>query len=209
MITILLGDLNSWEYLITTRDNSGNACYDYVALMLYNGGMYVPGGEGGACVWEGWAETWLNGCVTSSKCSGTPNCKPTPHGAKNILLGVITDAAKNVCDASCGKDAIALVNKYGGAGVMNWVLPGWGAGGSGTDNAAHKYFCDLLPALGDKAASANCGKFPAGSGGGGGGGGEYKPCDKGYDMGGNPASTCPGKTYTPAGANHLCCYTPE
>ena len=156
MLTILLGDKSSWSYLLSQQP----ACYDYVTLMLYNGGMYAPGGEGGACVWEGWAETFLMQCPAevSESCTSAPNCART-GGAHKVLLGVITDASKGVCDASCAARAQALVRKHGGGGIMNWVVPGWGANRGGASKA---FFCDLLPAVGAGAGGARgaCAAFP-------------------------------------------------
>ena len=168
MLTILLGDKSSWGYLLSQRP----ACYDYVALMLYNGGMYGPGGEGGACLWEGWAEAFLRQCpaVDPVDCSSKPNCENT-EGAQKVLLGVITDARKGVCDATCASRAQALVQKYGGGGIMNWVLPGWGAN-SEPGGAARAFFCNMLPNMGVSAAveSTACQQFPSGESGGGGSG---------------------------------------
>ena len=86
--------------------------------------MYGPGGEGGACLWEGWAEAFLRQCpaVDPVDCSSKPNCENT-EGAQKVLLGVITDARKGV-RRNVRLPGAGAGQKYGGGGIMNWVLPG-------------------------------------------------------------------------------------
>ena len=153
MLTILLGDHTSWDYLISKRP----ACYDYVTLMLYNGGMYQGSkSEGGACPqWEGWAETFLKQCPSTNPptCTGKTFCQKT-GGAHKVLLGVITDTASTVCDTTCAQRAQALIHTYGGGGIMNWVLQGWG-NNRAPGGSAKAFFCDILPAFGVNTNNCN------------------------------------------------------
>ena len=136
--TILLGSPLTWNSLLGT-DN-----YDYIALMLYNGGMYNAGGDGAGCDWDGWAELFLSkgkaGCIGRGQSGplGEPVSRfiaPTSAGGsgatnlsiidpKKIILGLITDTPGTFADPSILTRAFQLLNQYGGAGIMIWVIPG-------------------------------------------------------------------------------------
>ena len=127
MYTILLGMPTTFGKLLDTSN------YDYLSLMLYNGGMYIANGSGAGCDWDGWAELILS--------KGTAGCK-TPLGPEyldtyikdanlgkvdpsKVLLGLIIDTDKLKLDSSIMTRANELINKYGGCGTMIWVIPGW------------------------------------------------------------------------------------
>ena len=65
MLTILLGQPKWFKDLFSSKDDS---YYDYVTLMLYNGGMYKKNVTGAGCDWDEWAELLLTngygGCTT-------------------------------------------------------------------------------------------------------------------------------------------------
>jgi hypothetical protein len=125
--TILLGSPQTWAPLLDTD-------YDYLALMLYNGGMYSAKGTGAGCDWDGWLELILSrgraGCAK-------PLIEPAAQYAKaarlhlvdpaKVLPIVITDTWKKSArfDPAMRGRLDALVAKYGAAGSMLWVLPGW------------------------------------------------------------------------------------
>jgi hypothetical protein len=129
MLTILLGQPQWFKSLFSTKDDS---YYDYVTLMLYNGGMYVASGSGGGCDWDTWAELFLT--------NGTGGCS-TPQGetreqyiaasniqninANKIVLGLRNDnspANHNPSTLEMFKTAQGLVNTYNAAGIFFWVL---------------------------------------------------------------------------------------
>ena len=131
--TILLGSPLTWNSLLGT-DN-----YDYIALMLYNGGMYKATDSGAGCDWDGWAELFLS--QGKSGCSGPLGepvsrfIKPTSAGGsgatnlstidpKKIILGLITDTPGTFADISILNRAFQLLKQYDGAGMMIWVIPG-------------------------------------------------------------------------------------
>lgn len=126
MYTILLGSPGTFSNLI--NDNQ----MDFVSLMLYNGGMYVANGSGAGCDWDQWAEMFLSGC-TACNCqplmeSCSAYCQQIGNIAnyKNkVVLGVITDAASHPVTSDQIVRAMDLCSKYGGAGILFWVLPGW------------------------------------------------------------------------------------
>ena len=77
MYTILLGSWSWWDQLLLRSDQkikssdseyyadyeTAHNAYDYLSLMLYNGGMYTKGGVGGMCTyWQQWAQLFLSGC---------------------------------------------------------------------------------------------------------------------------------------------------
>lgn len=123
MLTILLGSPNSWKDLLPHNDT-----YDYLTLMLYNGGMYYPDNtSGGGCNWDQWAEMFLS--------RGTKNCDAyrTLDGYENlasiipqkVLLALIFDTKEFILDGEAWKKAQDLVTQYDAGGTMLWVLPGF------------------------------------------------------------------------------------
>jgi hypothetical protein len=127
MYTIILGSPKTFGALLNTSN------YDYLSLMLYNGGMYKANVSGAGCDWDGWAELILS--------KGTAGCK-TPKGPdyletyvkianlakvepSKVLLGLIIDTAYLKLDSSIMARANELINKYNAAGSMIWVIPGW------------------------------------------------------------------------------------
>lgn len=127
MLTILLGSPTTFASLLDSPDN-----YDYLSLMLYNGGMYLADGAGAGCDWDGWAEIFLSkgtsGCQTPLKESREDYVKSANVGAvipKKVLMGLIVDTTGTRLDKTIATRAQELVDKYQGGGVMLWVLPGW------------------------------------------------------------------------------------
>lgn len=128
VLTILLGSPDSFAGLLDYPE-----LYNYLALMLYNGGMYKAGGAGAGCDWDGWAELFLSkgnsGCQTplgpdnlQKYISDSNISKVDP---KKVLLGLIMDTSGLKLDTTIIKRANVLIDKYNGAGTMLWVLPGW------------------------------------------------------------------------------------
>jgi hypothetical protein len=107
--------------------------YDYLSIMLYNGGMYSGKSNGNGCDWDQWAELIL------SKGEMTDICKPigmdiktykqsanlTMINPEKVLLSVITDTVGNKANNTTMKRVQQLIDKYGAAGIMLWVIPGW------------------------------------------------------------------------------------
>jgi hypothetical protein len=145
MHTILLGSPDTYADLLNTTN------YDYLSLMLYNGGMYQASGSGAGCDWDGWAELILSkgtagckyplraGCITNPQ----PDCntvqsqfaKTANLAAINpakVLLGLIIDTDKIKLNPAILSRANQLNKTYGGGGIMIWVIPGW----VNTDNIA-------------------------------------------------------------------------
>lgn len=141
--TILIGSPSTFDQLIT--DNQ----MDYVALMLYNGGMYSASGQGAGCNWDAWAEIFLSKCQTC-------NCQPlgltcaaycgeigTYNNLTNkVILGLIVDTTGTRIDVPGIQRAMDLCYKYNGAGVYFWVLPGW------ANSTSQTYLCsNMLTAM--------------------------------------------------------------
>ena len=136
--TILLGSPLTWNSLLSTNN------YDYIALMLYNGGMYKATDSGAGCDWDGWAELFLSqgksGCSSGDQTGplGEPVSrfiKPISAGGsgatnlstidpKKIILGLITDTPGTFADMPILNRAFQLLQQYDGAGMMIWVIPG-------------------------------------------------------------------------------------
>ena len=129
MLTIVLGQPQWFKSLFSTTDDS---YYDYVTLMLYNGGMYVAGGSGAGCDWNTWAELFLTngtgGCSTPLgetrekyiEKSNIQNINPN-----KIVLGMRNDEGgddTNPATLDMFKTAHGLVEQYKSAGVFFWVL---------------------------------------------------------------------------------------
>lgn len=130
MCTILLGRPDTFDLIV----NENN--YDYLSLMLYNGGMYFANVTGGGCDWDGWAELFLsrgtNGCSTPNGQSVSEYCKL--NGAdldlskinpSKVLLGINIDSEKAPFTESMNSRMKELINKYGGGGYMIWTIPGF------------------------------------------------------------------------------------
>jgi hypothetical protein len=166
MYTILLGSPDTYANLLNTSN------YDYLSLMLYNGGMYEATGSGAGCDWDGWAELILSkgtagckyplrdGCISKY----TPDCDSVQSAfaqtanlksinPAKVLLGLIIDTQGKKLDPSILARANQLNSKYGGAGIMIWVIPGW----VNTDNITQ------LNNMGFNIDASKC----SGSGGGG------------------------------------------
>jgi hypothetical protein len=126
MYTILLGSPDTFAGLLNTSN------YDYLSLMLYNGGMYIANVSGDGCDWDGWAELILS--------KGTAGCKTPLNGdlsqyvnaanlakvdPSKVLLGLIIDTDKLKLNADILARANQLIGQYGGAGTMIWLIPGW------------------------------------------------------------------------------------
>lgn len=125
MLTILLGSPLTFAPLL-------DGVYDYLSLMLYNGGMYSASGAGAGCDWDGWAELLLSkglsGCNTplvEDRDIYAKNANLSSINPKKILLGLIVDTTGSRVDANIYQKSIELNKKYGGAGIIFWVLPGW------------------------------------------------------------------------------------
>lgn len=123
MLTILLGSPGSWKDLLPHNDT-----YDYLTLMLYNGGMYYKENpSGGGCDWDQWAEMFLS--------KGAKNCDSyrTLDTYKNlasiipqkVLLALIVDTKEFALNGAAWKKAQDLVAQYDAGGTMMWVLPGF------------------------------------------------------------------------------------
>lgn len=148
MLTILLGTPSSFAGLLNYPE-----LYDYLSLMLYNGGIYEANTSGAGCDWDGWAELFLskgvNGCLSPLKedkqqyISDSNISKVEPQ---KILLGLIIDTTGKKIDTNIIIRANALIDKYNGAGIMLWVLPGW----------ANKNSISDLNTLGIKVNAKNC-----------------------------------------------------
>ena len=138
MYTILLGSPDTFANLLNTSN------YDYLSLMLYNGGMYQASGSGAGCDWDGWAELILSkgtagckyplnaGCITNTQpyCSAIQSAfAKTANLSKvdpsKVLLGLIIDTAEKKLDSTSLARANQLIAQFGGAGIMIWVVPGW------------------------------------------------------------------------------------
>jgi len=139
MYTILLGSEDTFANLLNTSN------YDYLSLMLYNGGMYDALGSGGAgCDWDGWAELILSkgtagckypknaGCITNTQpyCSDVQSAYAKSANLSGVdpskvLLGLIIDTTGAKLNPTSLARANQLITKYGGAGMMIWVIPGW------------------------------------------------------------------------------------
>lgn len=127
MYTILLG-MPSWFAPLLTD----STLYDYLTLMLYDGGMYEATGTGAGCDWDGWAELFLSqgqkGCETPlledretyAKTANLSSVDPS-----KVLLGVIVDTTGQRFDPTMMQTANQLISDYGAAGIMIWVVPGW------------------------------------------------------------------------------------
>jgi hypothetical protein len=127
MYTILLGQPKSFASLLNNP-----AYYDYLTLMLYDGGMYDAKGTGAGCDWDGWAEIFLSkgmrGCTTPLgeplKTYATDAHLSLVDSAK-VLLGVIVDTTGLQFDSSMLQRVNELLETYKGAGLMIWVVPGF------------------------------------------------------------------------------------
>jgi hypothetical protein len=134
MLTILLGSPASFAGLLN------NPNYDYLTLMLYNGGMYQAGLTGAGCNWDQWAELILSkgtaGCPTPLN-ENPPSAVTYPTDANlsavvpsKVLLGLIIDTIPThsndiALNASIVSRANQLIDQYGGGGQMIWVIPGF------------------------------------------------------------------------------------
>lgn len=126
MYTILLGYPDTFAKLLPN-----NPYYDYLTLMLYNGGMYYASGSGAGCDWDGWAEIFLSKGKTG--CS-SPLYESLEDYAKKanldyvdpskVILGVIvdTDGPKFTTELY---DKCQRLYHYKPAGVFIWVIPGF------------------------------------------------------------------------------------
>ena len=139
MYTILLGTPTSFADLLNTTN------YDYLSLMLYNGGMYIANISGAGCDWDGWAELILSKGKTGCKYPKNAECITNPQQSQcstslsnyvqlanlsainpsKVLLGLIIDTEAKKLDPSILARANQLNKQYGGAGIMIWVIPGW------------------------------------------------------------------------------------
>jgi hypothetical protein len=127
MYTILLGSPETFGSLLNTSN------YDYLSLMLYNGGMYIAGGSGAGCDWDGWAELILSKGTAGCKTPLGPSYLQTYITAANlakidpskVLLGLIIDTDKLKLSPSILDRANQLIKQYGAGGTMIWVVPGW------------------------------------------------------------------------------------
>jgi len=127
ILTILLGSTTTFAPMIPEHDT-----YDYLALMLYNGGMYTADGTGAGCDWDGWAELI---CSRGTAGCGMPLREPKEKYAADanlssvqpnkVLLGLIIDTTGPRLNKVVQDRADALIKQYGAAGVFIWVLPGW------------------------------------------------------------------------------------
>ena len=134
MLTILIGEPLSFAGLLN------NSNYDYLTLMLYNGGMYQAGLTGAGCNWDQWAELFLSkgtvGCKTPLN-ENPPSAVTYPKDANlsavvpsKILLGLIIDTIPSqttniALNSSIVARANQLIDQYGGGGQMIWVIPGF------------------------------------------------------------------------------------
>jgi hypothetical protein len=126
MFTILLGSTDTFNTLLNYEK------YDYLSLMLYNGGMYKADGTGAGCDWDGWAELILSkgsaGCNTplrGDKSQYITNANLTAIKPEKVLLGLIIDTTGDKLNAQIQSRANELITKYNAAGSMIWVIPGW------------------------------------------------------------------------------------
>jgi hypothetical protein len=130
-VTVLLGR-PTWLAVLCADPS----IFDYLGIMLYNGGMYSADKPNGAgCSWDGWAELVLSGgkagCtkplgLTSAAYIAQTGINKVP--ANKVICGLITDTdpTTNIrMDAAINTRMNSLVAQYGGAGVMIWLLPGW------------------------------------------------------------------------------------
>jgi hypothetical protein len=189
MYTILLGSPDTYADLLNTSN------YDYLSLMLYNGGMYQATGSGAGCDWDGWAELILSKGKAGCKYPLNPGCISNPQPSCNtvqsqfaqtanlsainpakVLLGLIIDTDKIKLDPTILARANQLNKTYGGGGIMIWVIPGW----VNSDNITQ------LNNMGFKIDASKC------SGGGGGCLTPKNPCSNG--MSGNCVASSCGKS---------------
>lgn len=132
MLTILLGQPQWFKELFSSKDDS---YYDYVTLMLYNGGMYKAEGSGAGCDWDGWAELFLSngtaGCKNPLKYATNPvqtymnNSNLQNINSKKIVLGLRNDESPkdtNPATLDTYITADELVKKYDSSGIFYWVL---------------------------------------------------------------------------------------
>lgn len=130
MFTILLGQPLWFKDLFPSKDNS---YYDYVTLMLYNGGMYKAEGAGAGCDWDGWAELFLSngtaGCKNPLEYATNPvqtymnNSNLQNINSKKIVLGLRNDEGNNnPASLDTYITADNLVKKYDSGGIFYWVL---------------------------------------------------------------------------------------
>jgi len=132
MLTILLGQPQWFKELFSSKDDS---YYDYVTLMLYNGGMYKAEGSGAGCDWDGWAELFLSngtaGCKNPLKYATNPvqtymnNSNLQNINSKKIVLGLRNDESSddnNPASLDTYITADELVKKYDSSGIFYWVL---------------------------------------------------------------------------------------
>jgi len=141
MFTILLGKPEWFKDLFSSNDDSH---YDYVSLMLYNGGMYQADSTGIGCDWNEWAELFLS--------NGKSGCSNPLHESKEkyiessnleninstkIILGLRADDNDNTKPATVNTyiQAENLVNKYNSSGVLLWVVQ---------SDKNYKYINDIL-----------------------------------------------------------------
>ncbi|AYV78427.1 MAG: hypothetical protein Edafosvirus12_26 [Edafosvirus sp.] len=136
--TVLVSSSNTYADLI--KDNQ----MDYVAVMLYNGGMYEANSSGWGCDWDTWAELFLSKCQVC-KCSPlnktcTEYCKSLDMSKleNKIVMAVIIDTKYKKVNTTDMKKAMDLGKKYNASGIYIWVLPGWEYGKSQSD------FCGIL-----------------------------------------------------------------
>ena len=129
MLTILLGQPKWFKDLFSSKDDS---YYDYVTLMLYNGGMYKKNVTGAGCDWDEWAELFLTngygGCTTplvQSREDYRNKSNVQNINIKKIILGLRADDGgdnKNPVTVDDYKLAEKLVTKYNSSGTFLWVL---------------------------------------------------------------------------------------
>ena len=200
--TVLVGFPRTYNQLL--EDNS----MDYVAIMLYNGGMYTAVETGAGCDWDGWAELFLSECNSTNGCPMGPLMVPKsqycailsdngkyPNALRNMkgktILGIIYDTPGKRVTLDDIKKTMNLCKQYGGVGIYFWVLPGW------TDPNTIDVICDtFIPAMieynktiGNYFEINSCEIGDCKSGGGSGGGGFPEVCSTDIPS----CKTCSGK----------------
>jgi hypothetical protein len=126
MLTILVGSPEWFKDLICH-----DTIYDYLTLMLYNGGMYFKNGSGAGCDWNQWAELFLSkgttGCETplvEDRAIYVEQSNIQCVDPKKVVLGVIFDTLGTSFDSDMYTITKELMSRYQSAGIMLWVIPG-------------------------------------------------------------------------------------